>query len=522
MLTFSILILLLINTSLYYLQSKWKKLSSDHHYHMGLISEIKKNNHRFIIKNQLLIAEKNFAYPQFVHFVLSFIPEKYITTIEKVFGIIVSNLCLGLFCIISINIRLNIQSSLPLSLWMIATGALYITYPFHWAIWNSKNSGISARGVGILLVYCFQLFSLLYLNESNWLLIMVLSFVSFIIIVSSQFAFQYLLLSSLFYFLFFRNYMFLLFPLIGLLIFFLVSPKVALSFVKGQFWHKYIYSKYLANVFILKKRYSIWRDFVFDFYVKLKRDGIKSFLLYVYSNSLFSIIFLMPLNLLVLWQLVSQFSVISEIGSSYVLSSISLVLISYILFFITSFRKTRFLGEPERYVEFSIPFQIVLFLYFYNSLSHYCFIVCYSILLVIIQFVLKKLMRIESKKEPIIKMRYFISTKCDNNCCFFSNNEQISKLFLSLNLKTVKPNLTSFYTGPYSFTEIFPEEYPVVEDSTIEGLIKYYEVDYAVFDNSIVKNKSVVDEIKNEGNKIYADGTLELFCFNVKKEASLS
>jgi hypothetical protein len=48
----------------------------DHPFHIGLIKAIKKNNHRFLLNYPYVIGEKNFNYPHFYHWILSFLPKK--------------------------------------------------------------------------------------------------------------------------------------------------------------------------------------------------------------------------------------------------------------------------------------------------------------------------------------------------------------------------------------------------------------------------------------------------------------
>ena len=96
-----VVFLVLLNAILLYVQKKVSSPGSDHPYHLGLINGIRNNKHHFVKSYPNIIGEKNFAYPQFYHWILSYLPEnvytvryRYINIIVKLIEIVAFNLFL--------------------------------------------------------------------------------------------------------------------------------------------------------------------------------------------------------------------------------------------------------------------------------------------------------------------------------------------------------------------------------------------------------------------------------------------
>ena len=98
-----------------------------------------------------------------------------------------------------------------------------------------------------------------------------------------------------------------------------------------------------------KSRYSIWRDFIYDFWVKKDKS-------YILSNPVIEILIGALPNCLVL--VYFPFSEVINDNKAQILYI--LLSASFFAFFVTSFRIGRFLGEPQRYIEFGIPFASIL------------------------------------------------------------------------------------------------------------------------------------------------------------------
>ncbi len=471
------------------------KPGSDHYGHLNRINNIKKNRNRFIKRNESNLCNTKEAYPQFYHWILALLPSTIIERYYRVFAIVIDLLQLISFLIFAFTIYPFIQTDLNLERFMLFGGLIFIFTPFRYSIWNAKNSGLSARGFGLFQGQIYLYFISWYYLSGNIVFFLGAFLMGFIIIISSQFAMQFVLFSSLFFALFFKNPLFLLIPVFALLMFYLIMPEIACNYIKGQIIHKTLYYKYIAEKFILRNRYSIWRDFVWDFWIKAKEDFKKS-ILYIYQNSLVSVIFGFPFfTLLVLCFFVDN-KVLGLIMADRSLWILGIpVVVSSIIFLLTSFRKTRFLGEPERYMEFCTPQISILGGVFFGYSSFIAYIVLgISFVLVIGQFILGYLIIKYgyTKTQHYKNFMKIFDTLCKiersevKEMRIFSNNSLLNKTLQIGNWKVLNINVTSLYTGQFHFKDIFPVEYPFIAKDVILPLIKEVEIGWFILDTNIL------------------------------------
>ena len=128
-----------------------------------------------------------------------------------------------------------------------------------------------SSGIGLVVgqVYLY-LIIIFIISGSLWLLLPIF-IVVFIILLLSQMATQLVILSLPFIVIIFKVPELLLLPFLSYLLFYLLMPKIAKNYIIGQFNHKRNYALFLAKIFILNKRPSIYRDFVYDFWIRHKR-----------------------------------------------------------------------------------------------------------------------------------------------------------------------------------------------------------------------------------------------------------
>ena len=141
-------------------------------------------------------------------------------------------------------------------------------------------------------------------------------------------------------------------------------PGYFLSYIRGQYNHKKIWIKHLAKIDLLKNRPSVYRDFIYDFY---KKKNLKYFL----TNPIIEVLTGFPLLLALAY-------VRPEIFKN------NIIIFSAVACFIfTSFRVTRFLGEPQRYIEMALP-MLVLMAVKYLTTEQVYLIVIFNIIFFII------------------------------------------------------------------------------------------------------------------------------------------
>ncbi len=470
---------------------------SDHYYHLALINSIRANKNRFVSEIDSILGQKYFSYPQGFHWILSHFSKTAILRRYNFIGILIGllSLCVVLVFFYSIYPFLDL-AELSIERFILFTGVLYVTTPFSYAIWNAKNVGISARGIGLFLgiayVYCLIFFQL----DLNYYYLFAAFFISSAILLSSQFGNQFVLFFSVIFGIYFQNVLVILTPLCSIFIFILFNKKVAKSFLKGQYWHKRIYFENRNQMSILTSRYSIWRDLIWDIWIRLKRPLV--FIEYFLKNSFISVLLAIPYVAILSYFLIFNKEIftlhIFQDGIFTILFVSSLI--PLVLFVLTSFRITRFLGEPERYVEFLIPVYVVLLVVmFENNPNSIFLLIGWNILFTFVQMsgsILKSFLVKMTKSNPVKQehiwneaVETMNSYLEDGKNRVFSNSLQLTKHFMGGNAKILFPTIAYPYTGRYHFSEIFPRDYSTIDKDVIPGLLKDFSIDWLLFDSNL-------------------------------------
>jgi hypothetical protein len=243
---------------------------------------------------------------------------------------------------------------LPFGFVGLATCAFALTPQFYHAL-SARNFGLSARGIGLLLLTLFLLAA--YLVQAGiepaagWPALVVLGW---LIWGFSTFAQQALCIISVILAVASRQYVPLAGTALGLAAFVALHPRYSLSYLKYTLRFMQTYRKDLAPVFILASRRSIWRDLLWDIWSRAS-GGFGPAVRYAYGNSVLVVVLLNPLCLLGCWAALSNLlpprGFVAYAGSVTLAGTIAMAL--------TSFRVTRFLGEPERYVEAITPWGVL-------------------------------------------------------------------------------------------------------------------------------------------------------------------
>jgi len=485
--------------------SKSKLRGSDHYFHLMLIKQIKENKNRFIRNFNNIIGNSYVFYPQFLHWLLSYFYPKRISVAIKLHNVFVY-LVTGIMAFFFWKFYLEhyyvflVKDEFYVLLFV---GLIISLTPYSYHLKNAKNSGLSARSFGIFLVHAYLYSLALMINSSPWFFLSA-SLSVLLIFISSQFALQFIIFSTPIIALMALN-LSLMGPLVlGLILFLILFNKIATTFLYGQFNHKRIYYKYLADSFILKIRFSIWRDWIYDFWLKLfravkKKESFNAS--YFYENSLFILIFLFPgIPCLAIYYILGgkDFTIINgELFWTFLFSSL-------FLFFIFSFRKTRFLGEPERYVEFTIPF-IAFICVFLLPPAYLTGIVVYGSLMSLLQIWIGYYTnRIKKSTFPQIRNKFDPAIKLllrDPNARVLTNETEVTKLFFPEGIKIFRFGLQYEYAGKIHFKKIFADGYDRVSSKVIPDMISEFNINYLLLNKNFVP----VEDRFWENNTEYAD-----------------
>jgi hypothetical protein len=480
-------VIFLVFFLLMYVQYKAPVELSDHHYHVALIKGIKRNGHRFLREHPNFIAEKNFAYPQLFHWLCSFLSEKYYRQRYVVINITVNVLIIISFLVgTQLFYVYQLEEKVSAEL-LLMLGLLFVCTPFTYAPWNARNVGISARSFGVLTGLWFN-FALIYSYYfPSWVSYGVLTFCMVLVLLSSQFTGQYLILGLLPLAMLLEKYELLLFLMLAFCFCYLLMPTVFKKYVVGQYWHKRIFGKYLVESYVLSARPSIWMDFVRDIYKKIQQQKGAS-IYYILYQPLLYIFIGIPAN-------VALFFLVLTMGSTEHVVMFkpfyALILTGLVLFLLTSFRRTRFLGEPERYVELSIPmavFLVVQLSLVTGVAGKLWYVVAFSVVILAIQFLL--LWRSNRNKSTSIKAKdlesiiELVVSHSQEQGTLLSNSWHAMRKFYATDIKTLTPVITAQYTGKFHISEIFKESFIYLSQDVLVELMEAFKLDYLILDTS--------------------------------------
>lgn len=473
----TILIFNLTLIILFYYTSISKKIGSDHAVHVDIILRIILNKYKFLTNYIFSIKEKYIFYPQLFHWFLSFLPEK----IYKEKHIYI-NLTIKAIELISFNLFLfYLQALIGFEdIKLLYANIVFNIFPFSYAVWNAKNTGISARHIGLIAGQVYTYFIFIYYFSYNVYYLLPLFILVFIILLLSQMSMQYVLLSLPFYAIIFEIPEIVILPFLAYGLFYLIMPKVALNYIKGQYNHKRNYALFLADIFILKDRPSVYRDFVYDFWVKFK-SGLKNGIVYMGMNPLVEIIYGLPF----LW-FVLYYSYGNEFGEvESILLKITLTCLG--LFFLISFRKTRFLGEPQRYLEFVIPFISVLFV-FYFGVEYLIGIGLFSLFLIVSAEVMaRKEFHNNEKTNDRYEFISQLNKYIDNGDAAISNDNDLLKYLPMISIPVVRPDMTCYFKNKEEFDADYEGDYRTINKDFIVRNIEEYKITNIIVNELLYK-----------------------------------
>jgi hypothetical protein len=450
---------------------------SDQNYHLLIIEAIRQNRNRFILSMPFFVGKNRHSYPQLLHWALSFLNEqnvlkfgKYITVIMN----LLSSIALYFFSKKILD-SMGIEDVNP---YLIKIGVIFSFAPISYDLMNAKNVGLSARGIGLFLgqLYCYIQF--LYDINHDTILLLYLTLIGVLIIFTSVFATQFLFFFTILLSILQKDVMYLSPFIIAVLFMLIFFNQYTNNYFIGQFWHKYIYSKKLAKIFILKNRYSIWRDFVFDFWKKLfititTRKPLIDLFKYIATNPIINLMTGLPSLFFLLFYI-----------KSYQQDKIILLLYIYIIaglltFILTSFRITRFLGEPERYVEFLIGLIAIVSIFL--PIETIIILTIFSVFYIAFRIIVVDKQIKNSVSHKLYEITYeiketLISRK--SNITFLCESTQLSKLLFDKNYQSFRHPLFQKKIGEFDFDHIHSHHYDYIDPNIIPKVAKYYKLDY--------------------------------------------
>jgi hypothetical protein len=376
------------------------------------------------------------------------------------------------------------EAALPPLFAGLASCAFALTPQFYHAL-SARNFGLSARGVGLLLLTLFMLAA--YEIEARsagltgWLALVLCGWLLWGF---STFAQQALCIMSVILILIGGHYAPIAGALLGLVLFIALQPRYALGYLTHTLRYIRTYRRELASIYILAGRYSIWRDLLWDIWARTA-GGLAGAARYAYGNSLLIVVLLNPLLALACWALVTgalpRSGLLGYAGNVTLAGAIAMLL--------TSLRATRFLGEPERYVEAAAPWAVLCGAYLLFSRGEWQLLAAASLiflLLDLVQLYASSLLvrHVGDRAAQLENVESAVRARLPGEVRFCSNNEQFTKMLMQ-NDWTFAYCLAvgQDYCG-MPVREVFAV-YPLVRRAACERIVATYRVNACLLDRSV-------------------------------------
>lgn len=466
------------------LQSFWgARIGTDHPGHAFLIRGIRANNYRLFERVPRLLNDAVCAaLPLYLHWIFARFPDRAMFWAERLLNPTMNALQVWMFAGLAwlayVNDTLSIEAAI------LATGCFALTPQFSHAL-SARNFGLSSRSIGLLLFTAF--FAAVHwvgtapVEPLPWL---ALATAAYLLFGFNTFGAQALVIVSLTQLPISGRFVPIAGVALGLLIFVAVHPRYSLAYLRHTLRFIHAFATELAPIFILSRRHSIWRDLVWDIWRATLRSPVQG-LRYAYENSVVVVAVLNPFLLLasVGWTL----GWVTPVGLAGLAADIALA--GAVAMLLTSFRATRFLGEPERYAEIVTPWSTLVgatLLYAWRESNVLLIVAGLFLCLTLIQLAASRILMnyISAKPIDIGEAQRAILAIGHEQVRLASNNEHLTKQFM-LNDWDFSYCIAvgRGYCG-MTISEAF-SRFPCLRAAAFEKILETYRINIAILDLSL-------------------------------------
>lgn len=455
------------------------RFGTDNATHLFMIGQVRKHGGLFTRVPDLLNNAACGAFPLYLHAGLSILSPRALAVAPFFINPIANAAHVGVFAVAAATFQR--LGNLP-DTFTIAATMLFGFCPQFFHAFSARNFGFSSRGIGLL---CLTVFFVSYAAVTleivpfiPGLLAMIVA--AYLVFAFNTFAAQALLIVGTILAVLRAEATHLAAVVGGLALFVALHPKYSMAYIRDTLLFIRAYARELAPVFILARRHSIWRDWIWDIPRRFRAGAVAGFH-YLYENSLVVGMVLNPLTIAVI---AAQFTangsdsppmkLVGEIGIAGLLAML-----------LTSFRATRFLGEPERYVEATAPWIILAggaWLWGIAGAGAVWALASVCVVMSLVQLALSEFLarRVTQARDTVESIADAIAARMDDtDVRLVANNEQYTKLLLP------NPWKFSYFIAvgkPYcgmSATEAF-SLFPILRKEALERIVLDYRITVVV------------------------------------------
>jgi hypothetical protein len=477
---------------------------SDQSVHIFLMRCIQANGMRLYSRMPHLLNESFVGpYPIFLHWCLAWLTptalKKASLTINPLFNLLI--------CATGVAAMLLLPLSAHVSLATAGTATLLLALtPQYYHAFSARNFGISARSAGIFLFAIFYLAYFLGANGAIQPLFLAASVVAgYLIIGTSTFAMQAMVFSAIPVALLSGKWIIFPVELSGFVLFLVLHPRHGWTLLVYTLGFMGVYRREWAPIYLFPQRASIWRDLVSDIWKMARNGPLDRVISYAYGNGFLIVLLLNPLTV------VGAFSLRALAFDPFLQFCSILAIAGLVMAFLTSFRPTRFLGEPERYVELTTIFGTIsgtVTLMHYQADLPAALACCFAFMDAAQLAIAIKLSRHIAKKidaELVAAQSAIEHALPATNVRFTSNSDNVIRLSLQRFW-----HYAQFWTYDRLFmgrtlTEAF-DPYPIMRPEVLKDAIAEYRINAVIIDKSGWASRSA-DETRLDNFKIVYEGS---------------
>lgn len=452
---------------------------TDHAVHSFLIRAIRANRYRLFVRVPRLLNHAFVgALPLYLHWIFAHLPARAMRWAEKLLNPAMN----GLHTIIVGAIAALAAHDAGTG-HVALTALLFAATPQFYHALSARNFGLSARNIGLVVLTLFFLSA--YGVEAGggawvWALLAVTGYLTFAF---STFGAQALVIVGVLLALLTGRFVPLAGAGLGLVLFIAIHPRYSLGYLRHTLRFIRAYAVELAPVYVLSYRYSIWRDLVRDIWARVARQPAKG-LRYAYENSVLVVVTLNPL--LVVAVLAKFLGWIPDSGMYAFAADVALCGAAATL--LTSFRVTRFLGEPERYAEAVTAWSAVFGTAALIALTGLAGAIIVALAFVVLaaaqlyaSHLLSKYLQGRPTQLGPAERAIADADLGPIRCC--SNNEQLTKLLMHNDWDfSYCIAVGNGYCG-MDIREAF-SKFPFVERNALQKIVETYRINVCVLDRS--------------------------------------
>lgn len=464
-------------------------VGSDHPVHVFLTRNIRTGGFRLFVRiPRLLNTCYCAALPQYLHWIVAHFRPSAVYWGERLLNPSVNALYVLVFA--ALALLAEQAQGLPAS--YVGLGACFfaLTPQFYHAL-SARNFGLSSRGIGLVLFTLYLLVAFLIASHTlgplGWCALAVLGWLIFGF---NTFAVQALFLISALLLVIAGQWIPIAGIFLGLALFVALHPRYSAGYLTHTIRFIRTYARELAPIYILSARFSIWRDLIWDIW-RQRQGGPRRTLQYAYGNGVLIMLLLNPASWIASAALLTgdlpKGSVIAYGGTVALAGLMAMIL--------TGFRATRFLGEPERYVEATTPWAALAAGYvLWSRFGAVGLVVACALFLVIdvaqLRISALLLQHTSTYAEQLNKFVAVIEGRLSGHVRFGSNNEHFTKLLMQNDWQYAYCLAVGQDYCGMSVGEAF-STFPLLRREAFERIVTSYRLNACLLDRTVYEEMFV-------------------------------